>query len=84
MKDKLKQFIGNSNMSDADKELWYSIVDKNEDFEAGILLEALEENPELIAFFNKNVKDKMEATSSADPKKWDTILKEEEQYLAAE
>lgn len=71
-------------MPDADKELWYSIIDKNEDFESGILLEALENNPEALSFFTKNLNQKMEATKSGDGKEWEEIIKEEEQYLSKE
>jgi len=80
-KEKFKNIVWDSGLSDKDKDMWYRLVNTMDPITLIPLLESLEMFPEDLPFLTKNFKEKVEAFRTQDETEAQRIIEEERIFL---
>lgn len=83
-KDDLAQFIGNSDLSHEDKQMWQDVLASLEGEYLDSLAEFVDNNPDNLIFITQNILKKKSAFASKDNAAIVEVLKEEKQFLSQE
>ncbi len=77
-RDELQSVIQQSDLSDADKQMWGETMLLLDDAQCGIVADFIGTNPERLAFLTQNIADKQRAFAANDQGLFEKILKQEE------
>lgn len=81
MGNKLKNLIKESNLTQEQKEVWYTFLKVIPKKEKTAILEVIEGNPDHLEFLTENLLDKIEGFSKGDDSILNEALRKEKDYL---
>ena len=73
----LKTFVSESSLPQEDKDLWFSILEKIDDFQIKIFEDFIEGKEEKLRLLTKNLQAKTEALRNLDEIAMEEIIKQE-------
>lgn len=73
----LKALVSNSGLSQQDKDLWFSILEKIDEFQIKVLEDSIEGKEENLKLLTENLKAKTEALKNLDEKAIEEIVEHE-------
>ena len=73
----LKAFVSDSALPQEDKDLWFSILEKIDDFQIKVFEDFIEDKEENLKLLTENLKAKTEAIKNQDEKAMEELIKQE-------
>ncbi|MEK7175467.1 MAG: hypothetical protein AAB693_01540 [Patescibacteria group bacterium] len=81
IKEDLNKTIIASLLTEEQKNLWLDLINKITDEEVVAIFDTLQNDSNILSFLTKNLQDKLQAINSKDESLWQTITKDEEEYI---
>ena len=71
------ELVDRARLSDVEKQLWHSLIEKSSDNELDAIFTAVQDDPENLIFLTSNLLKKQKALKAGNKRTWSAVVAEE-------